>query len=259
MAENPNLPNADPSDAQWLAALAGSPDPAASIEINQQAAALRAAFQAEANEAMATLPSIDELRRRKMLLALRAEGLFPAAGTNPTQSRPTRYAHRPAWAAAASVVLALSLGVRCSSTDWTEGPTTRGGATLIVAHPAEMAAQLVAGLRAAQSDPSAYTWCDGTVDLTARVTDEAINFLMEDPWRLLPEVRQHELHLTLTPSTTPQCGFVGILRDRSHRLIKNLRWWVSTHVTTQETAPPAAPSRHPSPGTVKQRSASIRS
>jgi hypothetical protein len=69
-----------------------------------------------------------------------------------------------------------------------------------------------------------------------RVTDEAIDFLTEDPWRLYPDVVGNELHITVTPQTPSECGVVGKLRDRTHRLILNLRWWVVTH-TSKDGAP----------------------
>jgi len=231
VAENPNEPASDLTDEQWLAALAGRPDPAASDAANRQASALRAAIQADARDAMDLIPPIDELRRRRMLMRLREEGVLPTPAPAAKKALTQGRSHRPAWAAAASVVFALSLGVRFSNSDWTQGPVTRGGPTLMVENPAQLTAQLMTGLRAAHGDPSAYTWCNGAVDLKATVTDEAIDFLTEDPWRLYPDVVGNELHITITPQTPSECGVVGKLRDRTHRLILNLRWWVVTHTS----------------------------
>ena len=46
--------------------------------------------------------------------------------------------------------------------------------------------------------------------------EDAINFLMDDPWRLLPEVHDHELQLTLTPPRRC-CAVFGSRLNQVHR------------------------------------------
>ena len=268
MAETPDLPDHDPSDEEWLAALAGrDASTVLPTDAYRQGASLRAAIQAESQAAMADIPPVDELSRRRLLQRLREEGVLPAVNTAtaaeiadiaahepapqasleaslpsnrevvnkdskvvPLKARtstPRRYTSIAPWAAAASVVLAVGLGLQLSRTDWTEGEVTRGGAALIVENPAETADKLIAGLRGVRSEPTVYRWCNGRVDLKAPATNDALNFLVDDPWRLLPDVHGQQLHLTLTPVREAKCSIVGLARDRSHRLVMNIRWWLS--------------------------------
>lgn len=65
----------DPKDSQWLDALAGKPDPAASPGINSQAAALRKALRERSRAMDQRVPMPSSAQYQQILFRLQREGL----------------------------------------------------------------------------------------------------------------------------------------------------------------------------------------
>jgi hypothetical protein len=157
------------SDAPWLVALAGRPDPQADPVVNAQALALRAALLRREARLDARVPPADETLLQQLQFRLRREGL---TGRHPAVAVAARW---PVWGLAATVVLGVALYV--------------GHARL---------ASLQAALQAAGSAPRVSTLPDGRIRLEMAATPAVLDELARQ--RLEPLVVGGQVTLLLVPT-----------------------------------------------------------
>ena len=187
------------SDAPWLAALAGRPDPQADPVVSAQALALRAALQRREALLEARVPAADEALLQQLQFRLRREGL---TGRNPAAAFVTRW---PVWGMAATVVLSVAVYMGVASQHTPPEAATdvlRGGAgqvlELRVADPHARLASLQAALQAAGSAPRVTPLPDGRIRLEVAATPAVLDELARQ--RLEPLVVEGQVTLLLVPT-----------------------------------------------------------
>jgi hypothetical protein len=129
-----------------------------------------------------------------------------------------------------------------TSQEFTEDGVYRGGATLIVDDPSSVAAALTDGLGKASTEITTYTDCDGTVDVTAKATPEALDYLANDARRILPLVVNDSIALRITPVQPLVCTTTGTARDWLHRFTLRLRRLLSAKKPAMDRVAPTVES-----------------
>ena len=187
------------SDAPWLVALAGRPDPQADPVVNDQALALRAALQRREALLEARVPAADETLLQQLQFRLRREGL---TGHHPAAAFATRW---PVWGLAATVVLGVAVYVGVASQHTPPEAATdvlRGGAgqvlELRVADPQARLVSLQAALQAAGAAPRIFPLPDGRIRLEVTATPAVLDELARQ--RLEPLVLGGQVTLLLVPT-----------------------------------------------------------
>lgn len=187
----------DPSDAQWLHALAGQPGPHADPALNRQALALRLALQVRARALDQTVPPADDALLEQLQFRLRREGLTEARTRRPP------WQAVPVWGLAATVLLGLgallhlnaSLRAELDAADTLRGG--RGATELRVADVERRLAELQRGLRTAGAEPRLTRHPDGRVTLELAASTAALDYLASQ--RIDPPARDGRITLVLVP------------------------------------------------------------
>jgi hypothetical protein len=189
MATTPNK-----EDEQWLSALAGKSDPAADPAINQQAAALRRALQAQRSRLDKLVPDADDAQYQQLLFRLRREGLL-TANRGPRKLQ--------LWAIAATVVLGIGVVVQMGGLQYgqDESTTLRGGGNgtvLVVPNPEARLTEILAGLKAAGAEPEVKREPGGRIVLKIAGSEKVLEYLATQ--RVEPAIANGTITLTLTPA-----------------------------------------------------------
>lgn len=188
-------------DEQWLAALAGKPDPAAPAATNAQAHAVRKAMLARRAEIEAATEQLDPAELQRLQDRLEKEGLL----SSPQQSQrklpgwlskllPMKDGHVaaiPVWSLAANVVLAVVVVVQMGRWGAVQPETDvlRGsqGTVLRVANPQARLAELAAGLDAAKARYVVQRTPEGELVLYVQADDAALDYLIAQ--RIEPQAK----------------------------------------------------------------------
>ena len=185
----------DPADAQWLAALAGQPDPQADASANRQALALRQALQARSARLSQDTPRADAALFEQLQFRLRREGLL---------GPPARWPQWRVWSLAASVLLGVVWLTHVDGLFKREDgghATLRGGGTstqLLVADPEARLVELLDGLRAAGAQPQVDRQSAGRIRLQVTASPAVLDYLGTQ--RIAPALVDGVVLLTLVPS-----------------------------------------------------------
>lgn len=189
----------DAASSQWLAALAGQPDPQADPRLNAQAAALRQALQAHSSRLDAQVPPADDQLWQQLQFRLRREALLRPA---------PRWRQPGTWALAATVVLAVGLGLHAGrgghwfGRDDGAADVLRGGGgpaiELRVGQPEERLAELVAGLQAAGARPQVERLAGGRIRLQVPASAPVLDYLASQ--RIEPARAEGVVVLELVPA-----------------------------------------------------------
>ena len=187
------------SDAPWLAALAGRPDPQADPVVSAQALALRAVLQRREALLEARVPAADEALLQQLQFRLRREGL---TARNPAAAFATRW---PVWGLAATVVLGVAVYMGAATQHTLPEVATdvlRGGADQVlelrVADPQARLVSLQAALQAAGAAPRVSPLPDGRIRLEVTATPAVLDELARQ--RLEPLVVGGQVTLLLVPT-----------------------------------------------------------
>jgi len=185
----------DPADAQWLAALAGQPDPQADASANRQALALRQALQARSARLSQHTPLANAALFEQLQFRLRREGLL---------GPPARRPQWRVWGLAASVLLGVVWLTQVDGLFKREDgghATLRGGGTsaqLLVADPEARLVELLAGLHAAGAQPQVDRQSAGRIRLQVMASPAVLDYLGTQ--RIAPALVDGQVLLTLVPS-----------------------------------------------------------
>jgi hypothetical protein len=187
-------PDQDKNDAQWLATLAGQKTTGADPVQQAQAEALRRALQAQSRRMDSRVPLADEAQYQQLLFRLRQEGLT---------GQTSRMAHVISWGRAQGQMAARAMAshnlvvwgvVACAvlvigiALQWgqmsqvSNGPDMRlilrgEGTVLIVPDPKTRASELIAGLKAAGTEPTVKFDELGQVQLKFVANAAALDYL----------------------------------------------------------------------------------
>lgn len=186
-----------PDDPQWLAALAGEPDPAADAKTNQQAAALRKALQARSARMHREVPLADQALYQRLLFRLRRERV--------TQPR-SLWQRMPMWSLAATVVIGVAVVIQMAGPlggDEERGSSevlrgARDAVVMIVPDPETRLTELVNGLKSAGQEPKVQRISKGRIVLTVKATQPALDYLLTQ--RIEPKVKDGDVKLLLEPA-----------------------------------------------------------
>ena len=199
MTDRAPSPN-DTADAQWLAALAGQPDAQADPRLNREAAALRQALQQRSRQLDQAVPAADALLWQQLQFRLRRAGLL---------RQPPRWQRLPAWGLAATLVLAVGLGLQLGGGQggWFGGwfgrdngdHVLRGGPglQLRVSQPEARLAELLAGLQAAGAQPTISRPGGGRILLQVAASEAVLDYLASQ--RIEPPRADGSVTLLLVP------------------------------------------------------------
>ena len=206
-------------DEQWLAALAGNPDPGADPRINQQAASLRKALQ-ERNKALnAAEPEADDALYQQILFKLRRERIGESAepetgrkaiafsrGAGAVSSPPGKAPPRKSfslayWGLAASLVLGTVLVLQSGLLDRSDSEFAvrgdRHATVLIVEEPKSRAKELIDGLKAAGAEPHVEQLPSGRVKIVIKSSTKALDYLTTQ--RIDPVLYKDTITLIIDP------------------------------------------------------------
>lgn len=191
----PKTSDDDLTDSQWLAALAGDPDPKADPQSNWQPLALRKALQARSERLTLEVPKADQALYEQTLFRLRREGML--------RKRPL-WRVPAAWGVAATFVLGVAVVIQMDGRFKGDGEldTLRGGGqstVLIVTDPEARLAELLTGLKAVGADPKTERLSGGRIVLRVKSTSTTLDYLSTQ--RIEPNVKDGQVVLMLTPST----------------------------------------------------------
>lgn len=173
----------NPEDTQWLAALAGEPHGDAPAAINQEAAAVRKALQAQARLRDQEVPDADDKLFQQSLFRLKQAGLLRRT---PVWRQPN------AWGLAASLFLCVGVVVQMWGGFGDEDESLRmrgygGHATVIlVAEPEARLAELLQGLKVTGASVQVTRPKAGQISLTIIVVPGVLDYLAEQ--RIDPDV-----------------------------------------------------------------------
>ena len=133
---------------------------------------------------------------------------------------------RAKWAAAATVLIAFGAAFHISGSNWSNQGITRGNSAVAASDPQKLADEIFTALDTAKADPEMYVSCNGTVEISASATPQAIDAVLEGQWRIFPDVQNERLSIILSPDRHNTCGLAGKIRDRAHQFVKNITWLV---------------------------------
>jgi hypothetical protein len=206
-------------DEQWLAALAGNPDPGADPRINQQATALRKALKERNTALNAAVPEADDALYQQILFKLRRERIGESAepesgrkaiafsrgagaGSLTSEKTPPRKSFRPAyWGLAASLVLGTVLVLQSGLLDLSDSEFAvrgdRHATMLIVEDPQTRSKELLNGLKAAGAEPRVEQLPSGRVKIIVKSSPAVTDYLMLE--RIKPAAKGEQIVLILDP------------------------------------------------------------
>ncbi len=216
MTENKLNPDDEAAFEQWLAALKGRPNSSADPTLNREAAAMRAALKARTDAIAASTAPPNDIDLHRLFAKLRTAGLIRRT---PVWQQPR------SWALAASVTLALALGVQLSQPLPSSGDVTRGlPATIFAKQPSQVTDELVTALRATGTPATNYELCNRTLELSTDMSPAALAALAERAPELSPDIRGDQIFVKVSPLESVPCSTLGRLRDRWHRVAQNLHY-----------------------------------
>ena len=207
-------------DDQWLAALAGNPDPKADPRVNRQAADLRKALQ-ENNKALdSNIPKADEALYQQILFRLRRERILEptesdsqletnllsrlpgGVDASPSEIKPRR-SFRPAyWGLAASLSLGTVLVLQSGFIDRGDSDFAvrgeRNATILIVQDPQSKSTELLEGLKGVGAEPSVELLSSGRIKIVVKSSNTVLDYLMLE--RITPTIKDGKITLILDPT-----------------------------------------------------------
>jgi hypothetical protein len=203
----------DREDTQWLASLAGRPDPTADPITNAQASALRNALQTRKAKLDAMVPHTDESQYQQLLFRLRQEGLTGKQNSwigvmqwgrakGQLAARVMTSHNTTAWAIAATAVLVIGVTLQMNLLQQGQDASRMheafrsGGTVLIEPNPKARAEELQLGLKATGTDTNVIAGPDGQFQLRFRSSAAALEYLNNQ--RIEPTEIEGFLTLTIT-------------------------------------------------------------
>ena len=208
-------------DEQWLDALAGHPDPSASPQIIQQAAALRRALMVRNELLDAQVPTADAAQFERILFRLRKEGLTTTQSgwRNPMQwglaakravtAVVSTERHSPVmWGLAATVVIGVAVVIQMGGlhSNQNDADILLGGQStlLTVDEPEIRLAELLVGLKAVGEVPTVKREPEGRIVLTMKGTDRVLEYLASGSHPIEPMLVQGNVIIELRPAKSPK-------------------------------------------------------